>query len=211
MISPIAPEIRVAYVQFVTSVTNQAAGGKAVVMKAGVQALDRKWDYPTYQPFPDTANHDLYYSSPNKDFPFLDALPSLPFPQLFQYPYQKYNIAPYFAPAYNRQTLWDSPGAPVSDKVAEAKFTVTFDTYITIRFENSDLFKTIDFPLGKISWKYTVDASNFRMDGASLICDLGPDNSLIPVGTANLSAHAFAPNQKLVDNVASIGFPLVYV
>lgn len=173
----------------------------------GSQEPDRKWDYASNLPNQNQAVMDAYLSFPNKDFPFVDALPGT---VVYPNSLQGQKADPQYALKWYMQ---DEPGVPVSDKVSEVKYSVIFDTYVTIPFVNPnppiDPFKIVIFPIAKLSWKFTSDASNFRLVGNALVCDLGINNKLVPNGPAIYNIHTYSNGQKLTNNVASFGYPLM--
>jgi hypothetical protein len=201
--------ILVTYVQFVNSIVNLANtdGTKAVVKKLGSPTPDLKWDYGRNYPNPSPAMLDSYLSQTNFDFAFLDALPGeIAYPQKLQGPDESGNF-------FNRMTLRDDPGAIVTEWVETAKFSVIFDTYTCIVYPDpsdvSNRLKDVFFPTAKVSWKYTVDASNFSMNNGILTANYGPLNSVSQNGASSIYIHQFSGNQKLTGNVAFTGYPLM--
>lgn len=200
--------VAVTFVQFVNSVVNLADNGsKAIVTKPGSPMPSKKWDYGYNHPNPDPTINDLYRSQPNFDFPFLDAKPGDGAYPGYPSSLQGFDNSGSY---YNRMTMKDDPALPASEWIDSVKYSVIFDTYVCAAFPNpNDVYKTVFLPIGKVSWKYTIDASNFTLNNGLLTATYGPMNQLSQNGSSSIYVHQFTGNQKLVTNIASLGYPLL--
>lgn len=200
--------VAVTFVQFVNNVVNLADNGsKAIVTKPGSPMPSKKWDYGYRHPNPDTTTNDFYRSQPNFDFPFLDAKPGDGAYPGYPSSLQGFdNSGSYF----NRMTMKDDPAVPASEWIDSVKYSVIFDTYVCAAFPNpNDVYKTVFLPIGKVSWKYTIDASNFTLNNGLLTATYGPLNQVVQNGSSSIYVHQFTSSQKLVTNIASLGYPLL--
>lgn len=198
-----SPDQKIQFVQFVQSNINQAADGFAVVMKPGATEQSKAFKY--------NVSNDDFKNSPVQSVPFDDSSEEYkPFyrmePEVGD-PNKGNTGFPDDNGSYHYYMI-DGVGVTASDSIQEVKYTVTYVTYVSVSYPNlNDPFKTVVYPIAKMSWEVKFNGTNFRIGNNILVCEVN-DSKYTP-GNTVYQVHQFDENQKLAKAWAIDGFPLL--